>query len=175
MKTLKIKKTSIFALSLAILMSFTLMAPLGASAFSFNKANSTQPSIVDIVLKDDGEFDVLQAAVVRAGLVNALNGSGQYTVFAPTDAAFVKTLGVANEAEAIGAVNSLPIDQLTNILTYHVREGRLYSLAVLVRPGYKMLNGEVLSRKEVLNAGIAKVNVPAKNGVVHVINSVLLP
>src|SRR5689334_820658 len=67
-------------------------------------------TIVDIVLQNDGEFDVLQAAVVRAGLVDALNGTKQYTVFAPTDAAFVTTLGVANEAAAIVAVNGMDLD-----------------------------------------------------------------
>jgi uncharacterized surface protein with fasciclin (FAS1) repeats len=46
-------------------------------------------TIVGIVLQDDGEFDVLQAAVIRAGLVDALNGTTQYTAFAPTDHAFV--------------------------------------------------------------------------------------
>ena len=55
-------------------------------------------TIVGIVTQDDGEFDVLQAAVIRAGLVDALNGTTQYTVFAPTDAAFVTTLGTGTEA-----------------------------------------------------------------------------
>src|SRR5438046_2882171 len=51
-------------------------------------AKPSDITIVGIVLQEDGEFDVLQAAVVRAGLVEALNGTTQYTVFAPTDAAF---------------------------------------------------------------------------------------
>jgi hypothetical protein len=74
-------------------------------------------TIVQIVLADDQEFDVLQAAVVKANLVEALNGTTQYTVFAPTDQAFVTTLGVANEAAAIQA------------------------------PGYQMLNGDTLTRR----------------------------
>jgi len=132
-------------------------------------------TIVEIVLADDGEFDVLQAAVVKAGLVNALNGKSQYTVFAPTDAAFISTLGVANEAAAIATVNSLPTDALTNILLFHVTEGRRHSQSVLAASGYDMLNGQTLGKTELLSAGIAATNISASNGIIHVINAVLLP
>jgi uncharacterized surface protein with fasciclin (FAS1) repeats len=132
-------------------------------------------TIVEIVLKDDGEFDVLQAAVVRAGLVDALNGKTQYTVFAPTDLAFVTTLGVADEAAAIAAVNSLPIDTLTDILLFHVTEGRRTSRSVLAAPSYDMLNGATLTRTQLSGAGFAATDISASNGIVHVINAVLLP
>ena len=101
--------------------------PVAPSTTETAEAAAAKPgtmTIVGIVLKEDGEFDVLQAAVVRAGLVDALNGTAQYTVFAPTDAAFVTTLGVANEAAAIAAVNSLDVDTLKNILLFHVTDGR---------------------------------------------------
>src|SRR5687767_9077303 len=71
-----------------------------------NPGNGAKPgtmTIVGIVLQKDGEFDVLQAAVVRAGLLDTLNGSGQYTVFAPTDQAFVTTLNAGTEEAAIAA------------------------------------------------------------------------
>ena len=132
-------------------------------------------TIVSIVLANDGEFDVLQAAVVRAGLVDVLNGNRQFTVFAPTDAAFIKTLGVADEAEAIAAVNALPVEALTNILLYHVTAGRHTSTSVLAAPGYRMLNGDRLTRDELAAAGIAATDISASNGVIHVINSVLIP
>jgi len=132
-------------------------------------------TIVEIVLQPDGEFDVLQAAVVRAGLVDALNGKTQYTVFAPTDAAFVTTLGAADEAAAIAAVNGMPVDTLTNILLYHVTEGRRNSRSVLAAPSYQMLNGATLSRNQLQAAGIASTDTSASNGIVHVINAVLLP
>lgn len=132
-------------------------------------------TIVGIVLQDDGEFDVLQAAVTRAGLVDALNGTTRYTVFAPTDLAFVKTLGVANEAAAIAAVNSLPIDTLTDILLFHVTEGRRNSRSVLAAPFYRMLNGATLTREQLTAAGFAATDISAANGIVHVINAVLLP
>jgi len=91
-------------------------------------------TIVDIVLQDDDEFDVLEAAVIRAGLVDALDGPAQVTVFAPTDAAFVSSLGAADEASAIAAVNGLETDTLTDILFYHVTKGRRNSRSVLAAP-----------------------------------------
>lgn len=132
-------------------------------------------TIVGIVLQDDGEFDVLQAAVVRAGLVDALNGTAQYTVFAPTDRAFVTTLGVADEAAAIGAVNSLPMETLTDILLFHVTHGRRTSQSVLAAPSYQMLNGAKLPRQQLAAAGFGATDIAASNGIVHVINAVLLP
>lgn len=132
-------------------------------------------TIVSIVIANDGEFDVLQAAVVRAGLVDVLNGKRQYTVFAPTDAAFIATLGAADEAEAIAAVNALPVDALTNILLYHVTAGRHTSTSVLAAPGYRMLNGDRLTRDGLAAAGIAVTDISASNGIIHAINSVLLP
>ena len=132
-------------------------------------------TIVGIVLAEDGEFDVLQAAVIRAGLVDTLNGTTQYTVFAPTDLAFVTTLGVANEAAAIDAVNGLPVRDLTDILLFHVTHGRRNSKSVMGAPRYQMLNGDTLTRTELTAAGIAATDISASNGIVHVINAVLIP
>src|SRR3954467_13009191 len=132
-------------------------------------------TIVDIVLVPDGEFDVLQAAVIKAGLVGALSGTNQLTVFAPTDAAFVATLGAADEAAAIAAVEGLPVDTLKNILLYHVTSGRRNSNSVLAAPSYQMLNGETLSRDTLSAAGLATVDISASNGIIHVINHVLMP
>lgn len=163
----------------------TLMAValvgLSTSAFAGGKptwAAAAKPgnqTIVQIVLAVDDEFDVLQAAVISAGLVDVLNGRGQFTVFAPTDAAFIATLGAADEAEAIAIVESLDVEVLTNILLYHVTEGRRNSRSVLAAPRYKMLNGQKLSRATLAAAGIAKTDISAKNGIIHVINSVLIP
>ena len=132
-------------------------------------------TIVGLVLQEDGEFDVLQAAVVRAGLVDALNGKTQYTVFAPTDAAFVTFLNVANEAAAISTINGLPVDALKNILLFHVTDGRRNSRSVLAAPSYHMLNGGTLTREQLTAAGFAATDISASNGIVHVINAVLNP
>ena len=164
----------------------TSVSGVPAGANDQNTATSAKPefaaaakpgdlTIVGIVTQDDGEFDVLQAAVIRAGLVDALNGSTQYTVFAPTDRAFVTTLRVADEVAAIAAVNSMPIDTLTDILLFHVTEGRRNSRSVLAAPSYQMLNGATLTRAQLAAAGLAATDISARNGIVHVINAVLLP
>jgi uncharacterized surface protein with fasciclin (FAS1) repeats len=151
-------------------------AVVGASAaIVAGAAKPATLTIVGLVLQDDGEFDVLQAAVVRAGLADALNGKVQYTVFAPTDVAFVSTLGVADEAAAIAAVNTLPIETLTDILRFHVTHGRRNSQSVLAAPSYEMLNGAPLTRTQLTAAGFAATDISASNGIVHVINAVLLP
>jgi len=164
--------TSPVAPSAAVQSSVTDLAAKPGYAEAAKPGSMT---IVEIVLQEDGEFDVLQAAVVRAGLVEALNGTKQYTVFAPTDAAFVTTVGVANEAAALDAVNSLDLDTLRNILLFHVMNGRRNSNSVLAAPAYVMLNGSKLTREQLSAAGIATVDISASNGIVHVINHVLLP
>lgn len=107
--------------------------------------------------------------------MDALNGVTQRTVFAPTDDAFVKTLGVANEAAAIDAVNGLPLADLANILLYHMTDGRRNRRSVLAAPSYRMLNGETLTRAKVTAAGIETPDISASNGIIHVIGAVLLP
>lgn len=138
-------------------------------------AKPGEETIVEIVLRDDGEFDVLQAAVIRAGLVDALSGPRQFTVFAPTDQAFADALGNGNEAAAIAAIQGMDVDALTNILLFHVTAGRHTSTSVLASPGYQMLNGQKLTRDQLAAAGIGPTDESASNGIVHVINSVLLP
>ena len=149
--------------------------PTAVKPDSATAAKPGDLTIVGIVTQDDGEFDVLQAAVIRAGLVDALNGRTQSTVFAPTDLAFVTSLAVADEAAAIAALNSMPIDRLTDILLFHVTEGRRISRSVLAAPSYHMLNGATLTRTQLAAAGLAATDVSASNGIVHVINAVLLP
>jgi uncharacterized surface protein with fasciclin (FAS1) repeats len=148
---------------------------LDSNAGQANGAKPGNLTIVGLVLQDDGEFDVLQAAVVQAGLVDVLNGTRQFTVFAPTDQAFVTTLGVADEAAAIAAVSALPRETLRNILLYHVTTGRRTSASVLGAPQYQMQNGQTLTRATLSAAGLARTDVSASNGIVHVINAVLLP
>jgi transforming growth factor-beta-induced protein len=162
-------------LAAALVAGTTLSASAKGQPVWAAAAKPGPTTIVGLVLANDGEFDVLQAAVVKAGLVDALNGKGQYTVFAPTDAAFVATLGVADEAAAIAAVEALPVEALTQILLYHVIEGRRTSRSVLAAPEYETLSGLYLTRDELVEAGIAATNISASNGIIHVINHVLLP
>jgi transforming growth factor-beta-induced protein len=134
--------------------------------------------IVEIALAvnaEDGEFSTLIAALGAAGLVDALNGSGQYTVFAPTDAAFAE-LGLYPYN-----VGDLDPMILTDILLYHVTDGRRISRSLLNARQVTMLNGETaqLSRMEgALYIDEARVETPdisASNGMIHIIDGVLLP
>jgi uncharacterized surface protein with fasciclin (FAS1) repeats len=171
--------------TVAALMALSIAA---APAFAATGAKPGTSTIVDIVLADDGEFDVLQAAVIKAGLVGALSSTDdQYTVFAPTDAAFVSTFRALlndnslTESDVIDFINAGGVDTafgdgaLANILLYHVTNGRRTSTSVVHAPGYTMLNGQRLSRSELLDAGIVATDISASNGVIHVIGSVLLP
>jgi uncharacterized surface protein with fasciclin (FAS1) repeats len=168
-----------------------LLALSLAAAPAFAGSAGARPgtaTIVDIVLAPDGEFDVLQSAVIEAGLAGALGSpDDQYTVFAPTDWAFVSTFrsllndGSLTEADVISFIEAGGVDTafgpgaLQDILLYHVTNGRRTSKSVLAAPRYRMLNGDTLTRGDLLSAGISAVNISASNGVIHVIDSVLLP
>ena len=169
----------------AALLALTIAA---APAFAAAGAKPGTDTIVEIVLADDGEFDVLQAAVIEAGLAGALSSTDvQYTVFAPTDWAFVSTFrslladNTLTEGDVIAFIDAGGVDTafgdgaLANILLFHVTNGRRTSNSVVKAPGYQMLNGDRLSRSQLLDAGIAAVDISASNGVIHVINWVLLP
>jgi uncharacterized surface protein with fasciclin (FAS1) repeats len=170
----------------AAILALTIAA---APAFAANAGSKPgTATIVEIVLTDDGEFDVLQAAVIEAGLAGALSSpDDQYTVFAPTDWAFVSTFrgllgdNGLTEADVISFIDNGGVDTafgsgaLADILLFHVTNGRRTSDSVVKAPGYTMLNGDRLSRSQLLGAGIASVDTSASNGVIHVINSVLLP
>ena len=122
-------------------------------------------------------FDTLIAAVVYTGLnVPLSNESYQFTVFAPTDAAF-GALGL-NETNIV----TLPADFVTKILLYHVTDGRLYSIPIVHKKQIEMLNeqmlyvdGTVLTDQNDRTANIIVTDVEASNGIIHVIDAVVLP
>jgi len=135
-------------------------------------------TIVEIALAvnaEEGEFSTLIAALGAADLVDALNGGGQYTVFAPTDAAFAE-LGLYPYN-----VGDLDPMILTDILLYHVADGRRISRSLLNARQVTMLNGEKAEISRVggaLYIDEARVeagDISASNGVIHIINGVLLP
>lgn len=133
------------------------------------------PTIVGAALAvnaETGEFSTLIAAVVRAGLVDTLNGSRQFTVFAPTDAAFAK-LGLNADN-----IDTLPLDALTNILLYHVAPGERFAADVLGSTQVRMLNkrfAAVGPGATIAGANIVATDIDVSNGVIHVVDSVLLP
>jgi uncharacterized surface protein with fasciclin (FAS1) repeats len=123
----------------------------------------------------DGRFTTLAAALEAAGLVETLQGDGPFTVFAPTDDAFA----ALPEGTVEALLNDIPT--LTNILLYHVSEGQLLSAQV---EGFKyvdMLNGEELTLKItedgvfIGDAQIIILDILTSNGVIHVIDAVLIP
>lgn len=137
---------------------------------------SATPDIVDTAVSA-GSFGTLVAAVQAAGLVDTLKGPGPFTVFAPTDAAFA--------ALPAGTVENLlkpeNIDQLRAVLTYHVVPGKVTSDQLAgqfisvgtVQGGTVTVDGR--SGVMVGNASVQKADIETSNGVIHVIDKVLIP
>ncbi|MEM9307914.1 MAG: fasciclin domain-containing protein [Pseudomonadota bacterium] len=161
----------------------TITAFLKATALSATLALSAcasfspgEPDIVEVA-QSAGSFDTLVAAVSAAGLVETLQGDGPFTVFAPTDEAFA--------ALPAGTVDSLLLPenkaQLTEILTYHVIPGKVMAADLAgQRLSVATVNGEKVhidgrNGVKVENANVISADVEASNGVIHVIDTVLIP
>ncbi|MDZ8119316.1 fasciclin domain-containing protein [Pontiella agarivorans] len=136
----------------------------------------TLPSIVEIAV-NDGRFETLVAAVQKAGLVDALNGAGPLTVFAPTDDAFAALLTALD----ITAEELLENPDLGNILLYHVVDGRLDAADVVMKERLTTLLGEEVKVNVtadgvfINNSKIIITDIKAENGIIHVIDTVLIP
>ena len=158
-------------LTLATLFAATMMAPV---ARAYEKP-ATSGDIV-VVASGAGTFNTLVAAVKAAGLVETLQGTGPYTVFAPTDEAFAK-LPKGTVENLLKPENKA---QLVAILTYHVLPGKVMAADVKTMKA-RTVNGKELSIKAedgkvmVDNAQVVKTDVAASNGVIHVIDTVVLP
>ena len=128
------------------------------------------------VASSAGSFNTLVAAVKSAGLVETLQGPGPFTVFAPTDEAFAK-LPKGTVEDLLKPENKA---KLAGILTYHVVPGQVMAADVKTMK-VKTVNGKELDVKvidgavTVDNAKVIKTDVAASNGVIHVIDTVLLP
>ena len=135
----------------------------------------TQPNIVDIAV-NDGRFTVLTAALQEAGLVETLQGEGPFTVFAPTDDAFAALLAALD----ISAGDLLAQPGLADVLLYHVVSGQVMSTDLSDGMSAATVGGENITVD--LDGGVfindAEVIIPdieASNGVIHVIDAVLIP
>lgn len=159
----------------AILRALLLSAAVVVTSACATADTRTQPPSADLVdtAVAAGSFKTLVTAVQAAGLVDTLKGGGPFTVFAPTDEAFAKLPPGTLEALLQDK------DKLTQVLTYHVVPGKVMSSDV--RPGkVKTLQGQSLSVSttdgvKVDNAKVIKADVFASNGVIHVIDSVVIP
>ena len=122
-----------------------------------------------------GNFKMLTKLVVKAGLAGTLSNAGPYTVFAPTDAAFSKVPKSTLKSLAKNRA------KLRAVLLYHVVAGRVPSSKVVMLKSAKTLNGRSVrihtagGKVFVNNAKVTKADINASNGVIHVVNRVLIP
>lgn len=136
----------------------------------------TLPNIVEIAV-NDGRFETLVAALVETGLDGALAGAGPFTVFVPTDDAFSLLLGELG----VSAAELLANPDLANILLYHVVDGRLDSKGVAALERLNTLLGKELKINVteegvfINNSKVIIENIKAENGIIHVIDAVLVP
>jgi uncharacterized surface protein with fasciclin (FAS1) repeats len=146
------------------------------ASISSAPARATGTDVVDTAVAT-GQFKTLAAALDRAGLVSILKGPGPFTVFAPTDAAFAK-LPAGTVDDLLKPENKA---QLTAILTYHVVPGRVMAADVAQLTEAKTVNGEMVKVRAdggsvmVNDAKVTAADVTASNGVIHVIDTVILP
>lgn len=136
---------------------------------------SAEGDIVDIASGNE-DFSVLVAALQEAELVSALQGEGPFTVFAPTDAAFTELLGALD----ITAADLLAHPQLSEVLLYHVVSGKVMSTDLSDGMAAATLQGEDLmvdlsDGVKINESAVITADIEATNGVIHVIDSVLVP
>jgi uncharacterized surface protein with fasciclin (FAS1) repeats len=135
--------------------------------------NHGSKDIVDTAVAA-GDFKTLAAALQAAGLVDTLKGQGPFTVFAPTDAAFAKI----PKAELDALIKDKA--KLTKVLTYHVVAGKVLASDVAKLSQAKTVEGQSVtidtsSGVKIDGASVLKADVLCSNGVIHVIDSVILP
>lgn len=146
---------------------------LAASGFS---AHAAEKDIVDTAL-GDGQFKTLAAALDAAGLVSTLKAPGPFTVFAPTDDAFAK-LPAGMLQSLLKSENK---QQLVDILTYHVVPGKVMAGDVTRMDEAKTVSGKSIdvqvegSSVKINDANVTATDIAASNGVIHVIDRVILP
>jgi uncharacterized surface protein with fasciclin (FAS1) repeats len=164
----------------AVLPATAGASPNRPSAGMTPQSGSAKAKTIVGVAAANADFSTLVMAVKQAGLVGALKGKGPYTVFAPTNEAFAKI--PADQLDALLADKA----KLTAVLTYHVVKGRVPSSSLKATQTVPTLEGGTITinvndGKATITDGqgnvsnIVKTDVKAKNGVIHVIDAVLLP
>jgi len=152
------------------------MLAICTAAMGAPENNVGNRDIVDTAVAA-GSFQTLTKALQAADLVNTLKGPGPFTVFAPTDEAFAK-LPAGTLDDLLKPENK---EKLRAILTYHVVAGKVPSAKVVTLSSVKTVNGQDVKISArggnvmVNNAHVVKADIPASNGVIHVIDAVILP
>ncbi len=145
-------------------------------SMSYANHHGMKKDIVDVAV-ENGSFTTLVAAVQAAGLVDTLKGKGPFTVFAPTDEAFAK-LPDGTVEMLLKPENK---DKLTAVLTYHVLAGKVMAADAMKVNKATTVQGQDLTISAEMgnvminNAKVIGADVKASNGVIHVIDTVLLP
>ncbi|MFT6925305.1 MAG: putative surface protein with fasciclin (FAS1) repeats [Psychromonas sp.] len=153
-----------------------LMSSLAFMPAAQAEHHGMDKDIVDVAV-ENGSFTTLAAALTAAGLVDTLKGEGPFTVFAPTDEAFAKL------PEGTVEMLLLPENkaQLVSVLTYHVVAGKVMAADVMKMDSAATLQGQnvmikIMDGNVMINdAKVVTADVEASNGVIHVIDSVILP
>lgn len=158
-------------ISLALVLTLPAVLAHAMDTLALNRVE--KPDLVDTALAA-GSFKTLAAALQAAGLVETLKGAGPFTVFAPTDEAFAKL--------PKGTVEALlkDIPRLRSILTYHVLPGRIEAGEVVKLKTAATLQGQALridstAGVKVNTAQVTKADIATSNGIIHIIDTVLLP
>ena len=139
-------------------------------------ALAAEKDIVDTAV-EAGQFKTLAAALEAAGLVSTLKGAGPFTVFAPTDEAFAE-LPAGTVENLLKPENK---QQLTEILTYHVVPGKVMAADVVGIDEAKSVNGKMIDVEvdggsvKVNDAAVTAADIAASNGVIHIIDKVIMP
>lgn len=161
-------KKALFALAIGL-------TAAAAAAHNHGGKEKMAGTIVEVAAGNP-DFSTLVAAVKAAGLVDTLNSAGPFTVFAPTNAAFAKL--------PAGTVESLlkpeNKDKLTAILTYHVVAGKVLAADVVKLKSADTVNGKAVAIDasmdvKINDANVTATDIKASNGVIHVIDTVLIP
>ena len=147
---------------------------LAISMFAAAGHHGMKKDIVDTAVAA-GDFNTLVTAVKAAGLVETLKGEGPFTVFAPTDAAFAKV--------PTDTLNALLADKaaLANVLTYHVVAGKVMAADVVKLTSAVTVQGQAVSievkdgKVYIDGTQVVTTDIEASNGVIHVIDAVILP
>lgn len=153
--------------------------PALVAAGNYKNYHGKSAKAMDVVdlAAHTGQFNTLIAAVQAAGLEGVLRGDGPYTILAPTDEAFAKL----PEGTVEDLLKPENLEKLKGILTYHVIPGNVYAKDVVAMNSGKTVNGQEVTFKvegDTVYADAAKIvkaDVKASNGVIHIIDNVILP
>ena len=141
------------------------------------------PTIAGTAVASAPEFTTLVAALSKAGLVETFDGKQQYTVFAPTNAAFDAAAGalLGTGKTGMDLVNALSVEKLTQVLVYHVAQGDRRAQGVISSGQVKMLDGNFApitsanGKYYIAGAEILATDIIASNGIIHVLGFVMVP